>query len=91
MTIPHAAFSPMRMQLANAGVTSAVLYPDLDGVAQYICRTHLRAGDEMLSRLGLSPNLYGKRARRGGSAVGAAFSARQGKLAGMSVGCRKLP
>lgn len=57
VTIPRAAFAPMRMQLANAGVTSAVLYPDLGGVAQYILGTHLFPADEILSRLGSDPNV----------------------------------
>lgn len=62
VTIPHAAFAPMRMQLANAGVSSAVLYPDLDGVAQYISRKHLFSDDEILTRLGLPSNLCDSRA-----------------------------
>ncbi|KVP28922.1 FRG domain-containing protein [Burkholderia ubonensis] len=57
VTIPRDAFASMRIQLANAGVTSAVLYPDLDGVAQYIRRTHLFTHDEMLTRLGAPSNL----------------------------------
>ncbi|MGF6813189.1 hypothetical protein OKW30_008406 [Paraburkholderia sp. Clong3] len=53
VTIPPDAFGAMRMQLAQAGVTSAVLYPDLTGVASYVTWRHVCRDDEFSPRLGL--------------------------------------
>ncbi|CAE6820859.1 hypothetical protein R69658_05842 [Paraburkholderia aspalathi] len=50
VTIPHDAFGAMRMQLAQAGVTSAVLFPDLAGVASYVAWSHLYREDELVPR-----------------------------------------
>ncbi|NYH14274.1 hypothetical protein [Paraburkholderia bryophila] len=41
VTIPPAAFGVMRLQLSKAGVTSAVLFPDLEGVASFVTRPSL--------------------------------------------------
>ncbi|UKD13228.1 FRG domain-containing protein [Burkholderia aenigmatica] len=49
--IPKDAFGRMRLQLMNAGVTSATLYPDLDGVARYVSRTTLYDDDELDARV----------------------------------------
>ena len=50
VSIPNDAFGPMRMQLAQAGVTSAVLFPDLAGVASYVAWSHLYREDELVPR-----------------------------------------
>jgi hypothetical protein len=51
VTIPPEAFGQVRMQLSQAGVTSAVLYPDLAGVASYVSWSHLYREDEFMPRL----------------------------------------
>ncbi|WP_249182813.1 FRG domain-containing protein [Burkholderia ambifaria] len=51
LTIPPDAFGAMRMQLAQAGVTGAVLYPDLTGVASYVTWRHVCREDEFSPRL----------------------------------------
>jgi hypothetical protein len=41
----------MRMELAQAGVNSAVLYPDLAGVASYVAWSNLYPDDEYVPRV----------------------------------------
>lgn len=50
VTIAADAFGAMRMQLAQAGVTGAVLYPDLTGVASYVTWRHVCRDDELSPR-----------------------------------------
>ncbi len=52
VTVPATAFGQIRFELATAGITAAVIYPDLGGVAQYVTWAHKHLGDEINYRLG---------------------------------------
>ncbi|WP_033469892.1 FRG domain-containing protein [Bordetella bronchiseptica] len=52
VTIPPAAFGQIRVELATAGVTAAVIYPDLGGIARYVTWAHLHAANELNYRAG---------------------------------------
>lgn len=50
--IPARAFGRMRTELKIAGVSRAVLFPDLEGVAGVVTAMHLYPDDEIPARLG---------------------------------------
>ncbi|MBU9426444.1 FRG domain-containing protein [Burkholderia gladioli] len=52
VTVPAEAFGRIRLELATAGFTAAVIYPDLGGIAQYVTWAHLYPQDEIEYRLG---------------------------------------
>ncbi|MEM5406024.1 FRG domain-containing protein [Paraburkholderia unamae] len=52
VTIPSDAFGPIRVQLGMAGIGAAVLFPDLDGIAQHVTWIYQSPDDELRTRVG---------------------------------------
>lgn len=52
VTVPAESFGQIRFELATAGITAAVIYPDLGGIAQYVTWAHKYSQDELDYRLG---------------------------------------